>query len=88
MKATSRDVVLTALFISLAGTVAIFLAVVVQIQSASDKATFDILLGLGIMAWLYAGITALEVAGQSTLRQVGAAFVLVLFVVAAVTILG
>lgn len=84
MRATTRDVVMTALLVSLTGTAALFSAIVLQMQSANNKVAFDVLFGVGILAWLYAGIAALEVADRRTLLHVASAAVLVLPVAAVV----
>lgn len=77
MNATPRDIVICALLVALGGTLAFALAVLARMDAGTLQSTVSLMAGVGILAWLYAAIAALEVAGRRALWQVGAAILVV-----------
>ncbi|MBE0453608.1 hypothetical protein [Roseovarius autotrophicus] len=78
MNATKSDTVIFALVIALGGTLAFMSAILMRSTSVGPEAAFDTLVGVGLIAWLYAAITGLEMVSRRTFLHVcTAAFITV-----------
>jgi hypothetical protein len=77
MHATPRDIVIFSLLVALGGTLAFAGAVVLGASGGAGQSTMQALAGLGLLAWLYSAIAALEVASGRVLWQVAAAAIIV-----------